>query len=213
MADQKITELTEDTTPISTDIVATVDDPGGSPVTKKVTVGNLSKGMTVASANIAEAFFKGRKQANTTNSDVSGFKIMHGWGFIVGDASAQLQKTVTFPTAFSSPPVVVVGGLSAAPTASGTPTDTDDFVTNWTNPGGYGAEDVTSSAFEMNMAAFTGTFSASLNMDTLISIPLPCNINCSEDCIQKPFLGLMVNNDGISLQLSLQLPHPVPGRG
>ena len=36
MADQKITQLTEDTSPAATDLVVTVDDPGGTPVNKKV---------------------------------------------------------------------------------------------------------------------------------------------------------------------------------
>jgi hypothetical protein len=43
MADNKITALTEDTAPLSTDLVMTVDDPGGSPINKKVTIANLTK--------------------------------------------------------------------------------------------------------------------------------------------------------------------------
>lgn len=43
MADQKITQLTEVTDIIDTDILAVVDDPGGTPVTKKVTVANAFK--------------------------------------------------------------------------------------------------------------------------------------------------------------------------
>jgi hypothetical protein len=41
MANQKITALTENTTPIITDILPMVDDPGGTPVTKKVTIGDI----------------------------------------------------------------------------------------------------------------------------------------------------------------------------
>ena len=44
MADIKVTALTEESTPISTDIVMMVDDPGGTPVSKKVEIGNLVKG-------------------------------------------------------------------------------------------------------------------------------------------------------------------------
>src|SRR3990167_9144142 len=42
MADQKITQFTENTAPISTDILPMVDDPGGSPANNKVTVANLN---------------------------------------------------------------------------------------------------------------------------------------------------------------------------
>jgi len=41
MVDQKITELTELTTPESGDLFAIVDDPAGSPVTKKITRDNV----------------------------------------------------------------------------------------------------------------------------------------------------------------------------
>lgn len=41
MADKKITELTEHTTPALVDLLAIVDDPSGSPVTKKITLQNL----------------------------------------------------------------------------------------------------------------------------------------------------------------------------
>jgi|SRR3990172_166024 len=41
MADAKITALTENTTPIGTDLLAIVDDPAGTPVTQKVTLANI----------------------------------------------------------------------------------------------------------------------------------------------------------------------------
>src|SRR3989344_2202809 len=41
MADTKITGLTANTTPLTTDLLAMVDDPGGSPATQKVTVANF----------------------------------------------------------------------------------------------------------------------------------------------------------------------------
>lgn len=41
MADTKITGLTELTTPALADVIAIVDDPTGTPVTKKMTLANL----------------------------------------------------------------------------------------------------------------------------------------------------------------------------
>lgn len=41
MADQKITALTAGTAVLTTDILAYVEDPGGTPVTKKITIANL----------------------------------------------------------------------------------------------------------------------------------------------------------------------------
>lgn len=54
MANKKITELSENTTPLTTDILPHVDDPSGTPVTKKVTVNNILKLIpTGLSANTA----------------------------------------------------------------------------------------------------------------------------------------------------------------
>lgn len=48
MADTKITGLTENTTPVSTDLVPVVDDPGGTPETQKSTIANFTKGLDAA---------------------------------------------------------------------------------------------------------------------------------------------------------------------
>lgn len=65
MADQKITQLTEDTAPALTDIIPTVEDPSGTPVTKKVTftnvktllanqhVGSFTRDLTAASGDVS----------------------------------------------------------------------------------------------------------------------------------------------------------------
>ena len=42
MADQKITELTENTTPLGTDLLALVDDPAGTPATQKIKLDTLA---------------------------------------------------------------------------------------------------------------------------------------------------------------------------
>jgi hypothetical protein len=62
MANKKITELTELTTPVGADIVAIVDDVAGTPTTKKVTVTNL---MGQASAsNLSSYDFNGNAISN-----------------------------------------------------------------------------------------------------------------------------------------------------
>lgn len=43
MADAKVTALTELTDPASTDVIPIVDDPSGTPVTKKVTLENINR--------------------------------------------------------------------------------------------------------------------------------------------------------------------------
>lgn len=45
MADSKITDLTADTAPTSDDLVVTVNDPGGTPANRKVTLANLALGL------------------------------------------------------------------------------------------------------------------------------------------------------------------------
>ena len=51
MADKKLTSLTEDTSPTTDDIVYVVDDPGGTPTGKKVTLSNLLTGMKGIKSN------------------------------------------------------------------------------------------------------------------------------------------------------------------
>lgn len=49
MADQKVTALTELTTPAVEDLLCAVDDPSGSPITKKLTIGKL---LTLGLSNV-----------------------------------------------------------------------------------------------------------------------------------------------------------------
>ena len=68
MADKKITELTELTTPLDTDILAIVSDPGGSPVTDKVTRQNLLKLVPAPAADhSASGLLAPLTAAQTTN--------------------------------------------------------------------------------------------------------------------------------------------------
>lgn len=52
-ADSKVTDLTEETTPASTDILYIVDDPSGTPTSKKVTAGNLGQAILIPSVTVA----------------------------------------------------------------------------------------------------------------------------------------------------------------
>ena len=47
MADQKLTELDEETSPAGTDLVYVVTDPDGTPTSKKVKIGNLPGGSRI----------------------------------------------------------------------------------------------------------------------------------------------------------------------
>lgn len=80
MADSKITELTELTSVASTDVLAIVDDPSGSPITKKITKANLVT--AIANSDITNA---------TTTSGASKIPIADGSGKLdtwITDAAA-----------------------------------------------------------------------------------------------------------------------------
>jgi hypothetical protein len=98
MADAKITELTAETAPINTDLLVMVDDPSGTPATKKVTIGDLIKAALV------------RKQASGTSTSGSagtsvaslaataGNKFI-GWSVVASQtatASSGLTVTITY---------------------------------------------------------------------------------------------------------------------
>lgn len=61
MADSKISDLTALTSPAAEDLLAIVDDPSGTPVTKKITRGNVVKGIIEPTAKVANY--------NVTSSD------------------------------------------------------------------------------------------------------------------------------------------------
>ncbi len=54
MVDKKITELTELTIPASADVVAIVDDPAGTPVTKKITYANLESNLSLTASQVSD---------------------------------------------------------------------------------------------------------------------------------------------------------------
>lgn len=71
MADQKITQLTENTTPADGDLVAIVDDPSGTPSTQKATLRNIIQkvgGGSVVDTDIAG----GSATSSSTYADITG---------------------------------------------------------------------------------------------------------------------------------------------
>lgn len=119
----------------------------------------------ILSTHLTEPFFRGRAQANTTNSAPTGLTVQFGWGFIVGDATAKIEETVTFPTAFSAAPIYIGATvLGARATASGTPDTIDDFDTEYGETVTIFPSDVTSTNFLINLNKISGnTFANTFN--------------------------------------------------
>jgi hypothetical protein len=78
MADEKLTALTAETAPTTDDLVYLVNDPGGSPVSRKVTVANLL-GFAHGSIYIAVGV-----TTQTTNATPDTFDLMTGWNTTEG---------------------------------------------------------------------------------------------------------------------------------
>ena len=99
----------------------------------------------VTSTKLAEAFLRLRRQDNTTNSAPTGYLIQSGWGFVTGTSSNTGTKTVTFPTAFSAAPIVLMTSLGAKGTD---PANISDFTTNQTsNEWNFAAQDIVAASF------------------------------------------------------------------
>ena len=85
-ADVKITQLTEDTAPTTDDLTVTVNNPGGTPASRKVTLANLSKGINAS--NIATGQLP-VSYGGTGASTASGARTNLG----AGDASGPSSST------------------------------------------------------------------------------------------------------------------------
>lgn len=77
MADQKITDLTALTTPDAGDLLAIVDDPGGTPVTKKITVADLLGGGAAPSVLFANGATSGNP-ADTSEDTLYSYTLPAG---------------------------------------------------------------------------------------------------------------------------------------
>jgi hypothetical protein len=128
---------------LKTSIVTTTKINDSAVTTAKIADAN------VTSAKLVEAFFKGRQQADTTNSTVSGMTVQFGWGYRVGDGSTiQLSKTVTFPVAFASAPIVLITPLGYK-SGSPAPTSISQFTSAGpsTNPFYVQTSNISASSF------------------------------------------------------------------
>lgn len=117
MANQKVTALTEETAPTSTDIMYLVDDPGGTPTSKKVQVTNLYKGLPTtgsdttlvsgtAGTNGNFASWNGDGDAVDSGVAVSGVLTSQDVGFVVYADGASVG------TGDGTSGVVVTSGLA-----------------------------------------------------------------------------------------------------
>jgi hypothetical protein len=107
MANKKITELTEETSPQGADLLALVDDVSGTPTTKKVTVANLMTQAPVQTADIS-GFITGLTAGELGDFDFDDNAIL---GF---SASKNDQTGTTYTVAASdNGKVVVLNNASA----------------------------------------------------------------------------------------------------
>jgi hypothetical protein len=107
MANKKITELTEETSPQGADLLALVDDVSGTPTTKKVTVTNLMTQAPVQTADIS-GFITGVTAGELGDFDFDDNAIL---GF---SASKNDQTGTTYTVAASdNGKVVVLNNASA----------------------------------------------------------------------------------------------------
>ncbi len=107
MANKKITELTEETSPQGADLLALVDDVSGTPTTKKVTVTNLMTQAPVQTADIS-SFITGLTAGELGDFDFDDNAIL---GF---SASKNDQTGTTYTVAASdNGKVVVLNNASA----------------------------------------------------------------------------------------------------
>lgn len=96
------------------------------------------------------------RQDNTTNNTISGVVIEHGWGFIQGDATANISEAVSFSSAFTNIPVVITNycGKTAV-----LPNSLDDFGAPYPGMTQTIPHTITTTGFTMVMSAESGVTS------------------------------------------------------
>lgn len=172
----KITDYPEMTVPDDGDMLV-IEDLGAAN-TKKVSRESLLAGAplppdtvdtqavqdgAVTSTKLAEAFFRGKYQAITTNTQPTGLTVQFGWSYVVGDGTTAIEKAIVFPTAFASAPFMVFTTLlGAKSTASGAPTDITEFITANVNIPSVAPDDITANGFTAQLTSSVN-YNASYN--------------------------------------------------
>lgn len=104
----------------------------------------------ILSTHLAEAFLRGRRQNNTTDSTITGYTVQMGWGNVQGNAGTATDA-VTFDEAFASDPIVLISSIGARATASGAPTGPSSYTTRVDN---------VCSLYNTSTTGFTAAFSS-----------------------------------------------------
>lgn len=144
MADQKLTELDEETSPAGTDMLYVVTDPDGSPTSKKVKIENLPRGgdieasdedlLAFAAATVVSEARVDIEARNTENAEWRSSRL----GLVAADGSASLELMLE---AGSTQAAVVVAEVedngpfkmafgAASPVAVPIPFDSGDTLEN-----------------------------------------------------------------------------------
>src|SRR3990172_11888434 len=119
----KITAYTENTTPVSTDILPMVDDPAGTPLTQKVTIANL---LSVANHTILDA----SKHTDSVAQTVTRGSLIYGnstpkWDELVVGAANSVLWTDGTDVSWSATPrlanIADTGGTARITLATSSP--------------------------------------------------------------------------------------------
>lgn len=96
MADKKVTQLTALTAPANTDLLLIIDDPAGSPVSKKITVEDLlgaTTGLTVAAVDIT-ATGTAALEGNAVTISSTGTRLTVNEGVIINGSGADSDTRI-----------------------------------------------------------------------------------------------------------------------
>ena len=131
---------------------------GAQTLTNKVIDGDTNTLQDIASTALKEAFFRGRYQSDTTNSAPTGLTVQFGWGQIQGDDTSTIGETATFPTAFSSAPVVVAIFAGVATSAG---TSISDYTAVSATLHSTGVYAISTTGFSFRIWRASGTLTSS----------------------------------------------------